>query len=87
MISALYLFAIAIKALSVISVIIINLFFNAFFENNVPKFVIVSRVLPDLEITIKQEFLKFFIFLYFKFKLKSKLSKKNTSFFIFFFQK
>ena len=40
----------------------------------------------DLEITIKHELFKLFIFLYFKFKLESKLSKKNT-FFLFFFLK
>jgi len=64
--------------------ITINLFFIKFFENTVPKFVIVSRVLPDLETTIKQALLKLFISLYFKFKLPSKLSKKNTFFLIFF---
>ena len=49
-----------------------------------PKFVIVSKVFPDFETTIKQEFFKFFIDLYLKFKLISRLSKKNTFFFIFF---
>ena len=63
----------------------INLFFSKFFEIEELKFAIVSRVLPDFEITIKQEFFKFLIFLNLKFKFKSKLSKKKTSFFIFFF--
>ena len=84
MISAWYLFAIVLKALSVGSAIIINLFFDKFFENIAPKFIIVSRVLPDLETIIKQESFKFLIFLYFK--LKSKLSKKNTLFLILFFK-
>ena len=83
-ISALYLFPILAKQLSIISVIIINLFFSKVFENTVPRFVIVSRVLPDFETTIKQELFIFLIFLYFKFKFESRLSKKNTSFLIFF---
>ena len=49
-----------IKALSVGSEITINLFFNKFFENIVPKFIIVSIVLPDLPDTIKQELFKAF---------------------------
>ena len=41
--------------------------FNTFkkdFERMVLRFVIVSRVSPDFETTIKHEFFKFFIFLY-----------------------
>ena len=41
-------------------------------------------VFPDLLTTIKQELFKFLIFLNSKFKLGSKLSKKNTFFLIFF---
>ena len=75
-----------IKLLSLNSVIIINLFFNKFFEKIVPKFAIVSKVLPDFEITIKQELFIFFIFLKLLIKFTSKLSKKNI-FFLFFFLK
>ena len=44
------------------------------------KFVIVSRVLPDFETTIKQEFFIFFIFVNSKCKFESKLSKKKKFF-------
>jgi len=45
------------------------------------KFVIVSRVLPDFETTIKQEF--YILFVNSKCKFESKLSKKKKFFFIF----
>ena len=83
-ISTLYLPATSINLLSAISVMMTNLFFNKFLENNAPKFVIVSSVLPDLETTIKHEFFIFFIFYILGCKFKSKLSKKNTFFLIFF---
>ena len=60
-ISALNLWAISFKALSLISVIKINLFLNNDFEKIKSKFVIVSRVLPDFETIIIQEFFRFLI--------------------------
>ena len=84
-ISVLNFLPILTKLLSFNSVIITNLFFNKDSEKIIFKFVIVSRVFPDFETTIKHEFFKFFIFLYTECKFGSKLSKKNTSFLIFFF--
>ena len=55
--------------------------FSRVFENIALRFVIVSSVSPDLEIITKQELLIFLIFLYFRFKLGSKLSKKKNFFF------
>ena len=60
-ISALNLLAIIFKALSLISVIKINLFLNKDLEKIKSKFAIVSRVLPDFETIIMQEFFKFLI--------------------------
>ena len=82
MISALNLFAMFSKQLSFISEIIISLFFSKDFEKIMPKFATVSKVFPDFETTIKQEFFNFLISLNCKFKFSSKLSKKNTFFFI-----
>ena len=53
-------------------------------ENIELKLVIVSSVFPDFETIIKHEFFIFFIFLYFKIKFVSKLSKKNTFLFTLF---
>ena len=63
--------------LSLCCVIITNFFLNKDLENIVFKFINVSSVLPDFEITIKHEFFKFLIFLNFKNKFGSKLSKKK----------
>ena len=83
--SAPNLSAIKLNALLFISVIIINLFLIKEFEKTIPRFVIVSRVFPDFEITTKQEFFMFLIFLHCACKSGSKLSKKNIFFLIFFF--
>ena len=81
------LFAMLIRLLSFISVITINLFFNKDLEKIILRFIIVSSVFPDFETIIKQEFFKFLILLNCKYKLASKLSKKNTLFLIFFLKK
>ena len=65
----------------------INFFLSKDFEKKTLRFVIVSSVSPDFETIIKQEFFKFLIFLNCKLKFISKLSKKNTFFFIFFLKK
>ena len=65
----------------------ISLFFNKDLEKTKFKFVSVSRVLPDLEIIIKQEFFKFFNFLNCKCKFQSRLSKKNKFFLILYLKK
>ena len=52
------------------------------FEKIKSKFVIVSRVLPDFETIIMQEFFKFLILRNCKYKSSSRLSKKNTFFLI-----
>ena len=58
----------------------ISFLFNKDLEKTKFKFVSVSRVLPDLEIIIKQEFFKFFNLLNCKCKFLSRLSKKNSFF-------
>ena len=65
-----------IKLLFLISEIMISLRFNKDLEKTKFKFVSVSRVLPDLEIIIKQEFFKFLNLLNCEYKFLSKLSKK-----------
>ena len=86
-ISASNLFAILIKVLSFASVMIIILFLGKVFLKTKLRFAIVSSVCPDLDTIIKQELFIFFIFLKFKYKLASKLSKKKYFFFYFFLKK
>ena len=77
MISAFNLFPMLIKSLSFISVIITNLFFNEEIGDRAFKFVIVSRVYPDFEITTKHEFFRSAIFLNLECRFESRLSKKK----------